>query len=171
MTLTNTIIAGQKAGGDIIGVVRSSSANNLVGDGSGMSGISNGSQGNQVGTAAAPIDPLLAPLNDYGGPTFTMALRPGSPAIGGGATGTGVPATDQRGFSRDGSVDIGAFQSQGTGPLMVNITTDGVGSRPGQLTFRQAVNVANAVDSTETISFDSSVFGTTPQAITPDQAR
>ena len=169
LTLTNTISAGQKAGGDIIGVVQSSSANNLVGNGSGMSGISNGSQGNQVGTAAAPIDPLLAPLNDYGGPTFTMALRHGSPAIGGGATGTGVPATDQRGFSRDGSVDIGAFQSQGTGPLMVNITTDGVGSRPGQLTFRQAVNVANAVDSTETISFDSSVFGTTPQAITLSQ--
>jgi fibronectin-binding autotransporter adhesin len=169
LTLTNSIIAGQKAGGDIIGVVESTSANNLVGDGTGMSGISNGSQGNQVGTAQAPIDPLLAALDDYGGPTFTMALRHDSPAIGGGATGTGVPPTDQRGFSRDGSVDIGAFESQITGPLLVNTTTDGIGSRPGQLSLRQAVNVANAVDSADTISFDTSVFGTTLQTITLNQ--
>ena len=78
-----------------------------------MTGISDGSQGNQVGTAAAPIDPLLAPLSDYGGPTATMALLPGSPAIAGGATGPGTPATDQRGQPRTGHVDIGAFQSQG----------------------------------------------------------
>jgi hypothetical protein len=42
-----------------------------------------------------------------------MALLPGSPAIGGGGTGSGVPTTDQRGQSRTGHVDIGAFQSQG----------------------------------------------------------
>jgi hypothetical protein len=45
------------------------------------------------------VDPLLAPLSDYGGPTWTMALLPGSPAIDAG-TATGAPATDQRGVSR-----------------------------------------------------------------------
>jgi hypothetical protein len=56
---------------------------------------------------------LLSPLEDYGGPTPTMALLPGSPAIGKGASGAGVPITDQRDVTRFGRVDIGAFQSQG----------------------------------------------------------
>ena len=58
-------------------------------------------------------DPLLAPLGDYGGPTQTMALLPGSPAIDAG-TSTGAPATDQRGIARpQARVDIGAFESRG----------------------------------------------------------
>jgi hypothetical protein len=57
-------------------------------------------------------NPLLAALGDYGGPTLTYALLPGSPAIGAGTT-AGAPATDQRGKPRSGHVDIGAFQSQG----------------------------------------------------------
>ena len=77
-----------------------------------MTGISNGAQGNQVGSGPAPLDPLLAPLGDYGGPTFTIPLLPGSRAIGAG-TATGAPALDQRGEPRAGRVDIGAFQSQG----------------------------------------------------------
>ena len=79
-----------------------------------MTGISDGSRGNQgSGTAQAPIDPLLAVLGAYGGPTATMALLPGSPAIGGGQSGAGVPKADQRGQQRAGRVDIGAFESQG----------------------------------------------------------
>jgi uncharacterized protein (TIGR03067 family) len=111
-TLFNTIVAGNP-GGDIRGALASGSANNLIGDGLGMTGITAGSQGNQVGTAGAPIDPLLAPLGDYGGPTSTMALLPGSPAIGRGATGQDIPTTDERGQPRTGHVDIGAFQSGG----------------------------------------------------------
>ena len=57
-------------------------------------------------------DPLLAPLGNYGGTSLTMALLPGSAAIGAG-TSTGTPTTDQRGFARVGAVDIGAFQSSG----------------------------------------------------------
>ncbi len=55
----------------------------------------------------------LASLGSYGGPTETMALLPGSPAIGAGHAGSGIPSTDQRGQSRSAPVDIGAFQSQG----------------------------------------------------------
>jgi hypothetical protein len=41
-----------------------------------------------------------------------MALLPGSPAIDAGHN-SGAPATDQRGVSRVGTVDIGAFESRG----------------------------------------------------------
>ena len=86
-TLTNTIVTGN-SGGDIRGGYNGT--NNLIG---------------------APL--TLAPLGDYGGPTATEALLPGSPAIGAGASGAGIPTTDQRGQPRTGHVDIGAFQSQG----------------------------------------------------------
>ena len=56
---------------------------------------------------------MLAPLGNYGGPTQTMALLPGSPAIDAGTSGPGIPTTDQRGLGRVGAVDIGAFESQG----------------------------------------------------------
>ena len=64
-----------------------------------------------AGTAASPLDPLLAPLGDYGGPTQTMALRVGSRAIN--AAGASVPLTDQRGFTRSvgGAPDIGAYEA------------------------------------------------------------
>jgi hypothetical protein len=58
-------------------------------------------------------NPLLGPLANNGGPTQTMALMPGSPAIDhGGTAANGCPPTDQRGVTRpQGPVcDIGAFE-------------------------------------------------------------
>ena len=61
----------------------------------------------------------LAPLGNYGGPTQTMALLPGSPALGTGTAVSGI-TTDQRGEPLASPVpDIGAFQSQG---FVVTIT-------------------------------------------------
>ena len=37
--------------------------------------------GDKVGTVALPLDPMLGPLADNGGSTFTHALKGGSPAI------------------------------------------------------------------------------------------
>jgi hypothetical protein len=54
-------------------------------------------------------DPMLGPLQDNGGPTPTMALLDGSPAVG---AGDGCPATDQRGVARDNGCDIGAYQHE-----------------------------------------------------------
>jgi CSLREA domain-containing protein len=56
-------------------------------------------------------DPLLAPLANNGGPTWTQSLLHGSPAINGAGS---CPATDQRGFPRPavGPCDIGAYQHQ-----------------------------------------------------------
>jgi uncharacterized repeat protein (TIGR01451 family) len=86
VNLKNSIVSGN-IGGDVSGIT--DNGNNLIGG-----------------------NPLLAPLGNYGGPTQTMALLPGSPAINAG-TSTGAPATDQRGVSRVGAVDIGAFESRG----------------------------------------------------------
>jgi hypothetical protein len=55
-------------------------------------------------------NPRLGALADNGGPTDTLALRSGSPAINAGGS-LGCPATDQRGVPRPaGHCDIGAFQ-------------------------------------------------------------
>src|SRR5262249_50874775 len=52
----------------------------------------------QVGSLANPLDPLLGPLQDNGGPTFTHALLTGSPAIDKGKNLTNpLATTDQRG--------------------------------------------------------------------------
>jgi CSLREA domain-containing protein len=83
---------------------------NLIGVGS-DSGLSNGVDGNRVGTAAAPLDPRLGLLDDNGGPTHTHPLLAGSPAIDAGSTAD-CPDTDQRGVSRpQGSgCDIGSYE-------------------------------------------------------------
>ena len=70
--------------------------------------------GDQINT-----DPVLGPLQDNGGPTFTHALLPGSPAINAGDPNfTPPPDYDQRGpgFPRvvNDRVDIGSFEVQPT---------------------------------------------------------
>ena len=53
-------------------------------------------------------DPRLGPLRNNGGPTLTIALLAGSPAIG--AAGPGkAPARDQRGVNRT-DPDLGAYE-------------------------------------------------------------
>ena len=56
-------------------------------------------------------DPVLLALTDNGGPTETMALGTGSPAIDAGDNGT-CESTDQRGVTRPQGAhcDIGAFE-------------------------------------------------------------
>ena len=59
------------------------------------------------------VDPRLGSLSSNGGPTQTLALLPGSPAIDAiPPVGAGCPATDQRGISRPQgpACDIGAFE-------------------------------------------------------------
>jgi hypothetical protein len=68
-----------------------SSDHDLIGDGSGSTGLGAAGSGDQVGTSAAPIDPGLGPLQNNGGPTSTMALLPGSPAIDAGSNAFVAP--------------------------------------------------------------------------------
>ena len=66
--------------------------------------------GDQINT-----DPMLGPLQNNGGLTFTHALLPGSPAIDmGDPNFTPPPFTDQRGYVRvyNGRIDVGSFEVQ-----------------------------------------------------------
>ena len=104
-TLDNTIVAlntnGTGSGApadDIVGTVASTAPFNLIGTG-GAGGLTNGTNGNQVGVA----NPGLGTLANDGGPTQTIALLTGSPAINAGSNAlavdpsTGKPlTTDQR---------------------------------------------------------------------------
>jgi hypothetical protein len=119
--LRNTLVAGNFGSfyvphDDISGPLCPFSDSNLVGDGTGMTGITDGVNGNQVGSRYNPIDPRLGPLADNGGPTWTHALLEDSPAID---AGNNDYATewDQRGpgFARvaGGRIDISAFEFQG----------------------------------------------------------
>ena len=125
ITLRNTIVArnnlsGGQNGPDVVGSV-TSQGHNLIGVAdSSSTGFSNGVNGDQVGTTAAPLDPKLGPLADNGGPTLTHALLAGSPALDAGNNSLAKDAnndtltTDQRGVGRFGGaghvVDIGAYE-------------------------------------------------------------
>jgi len=90
-----------------------------VGNATGSTGIVNGVNGNILGGNGNPvINALLGPLQNNGGPTQTMALLAGSPAIGT-ADNSMAPLTDQRGVTRldttGETTDIGAFELIGTG--------------------------------------------------------
>jgi len=70
------------------------------------------SPGDQINT-----DPMLGPLQDNDGPTFTHALLPGSPAINAGDPNfVPPPFYDQRGPGydrvRNGRLDVGSFEVQ-----------------------------------------------------------
>jgi hypothetical protein len=127
--LQSTIVAGNRASGgansgpDIQGQPSSDSSYNLIGVGdSTLSGISNGTNHNQIGTPGMPLDPRLDPLGNFGGPTQTAALMPGSPALGQGDPNTTL-LTDQRGLPRkhNGQVDVGAFQTQSAFPQTAGV--------------------------------------------------
>jgi len=110
--VSNTILNAGASGENIFndGGTVTSEGYNLSSDAGG--GYLNG-PGDQINT-----DPLLGPLQDNGGPTFTHALLPGSPAIDAGDPNFSPPPfNDQRGCPRviNGRIDIGSFERQPLG--------------------------------------------------------
>ncbi|MBD1840098.1 right-handed parallel beta-helix repeat-containing protein [Coleofasciculus sp. FACHB-64] len=113
VNIGNTIVAQNSTDirNILLGVINDQGYN-LIGNGDGTPFAGkNGVNGNIVGTAANPVDPLLGPLANNGGSTQTQALLPGSPAIDA-ANPNSFPATDQRGVTRPqgARADIGAFE-------------------------------------------------------------
>jgi hypothetical protein len=109
LQMDNTIAAGNSSatgGPDASGPI-SSQGYNLV-------GITDGSSGwggsDLTGTAVSPLDPMLGTLGSYGGPTQTIPLLAGSPALNAGDPAQ-LGLVDQRGVVRSGGVNIGAFQA------------------------------------------------------------
>ena len=102
LNYANSIIAGSTSGGDCVSGTIGTNTNNLVGDSSCSAGLSG--------------DPMLGVLADNGGPTPTMALLTGSPAIDAGLDAVCAAAPvynkDQRGATRPKGThcDIGAFE-------------------------------------------------------------
>ena len=137
--LDHTIVAGNTESGgtllrDLTGIA--TLAFSFLGDNTDATITDNG--GNQFGIAGMPIDPLLGPLADNGGPTLTHMLLMGSPAIEAGnpaaVAGVGnVPGFDQRGnpFARvfGGRIDLGAVEFFSTAPFAsaatANVTSAG----------------------------------------------
>jgi len=120
-TLKNTIIA-YNSGGNCSGAM-ASSGHNLED----ANTCSLTAAGDLVNT-----DPILGPLADNGGPTWTHALLDGSPAINAGSGDCPPPAADQRGVARPqgAACDIGVFEAlplpgyprpKGATPLRVSL--------------------------------------------------
>ena len=96
-------------------------------------------------------DARLAPLGDYGGPTQTMALLPGSPALGAALNSTAT--TDQRGFPIVGTADLGAYESQGS---TVSLSSSNNPALPGEsATITATVNKQDprTITPTGTVTF------------------
>ena len=122
VTLRNTIVANNTGAPNCKGAITDGGGNLVWGDTS-CPGIN--------------ADPKLSALADNGGPTQTAALQSGSAAIDA-ADPANCPATDQRGYGRDGACDIGAYEyNSATTPDLTIAKVNDVG---GTTTLGSAFN-------------------------------
>jgi predicted outer membrane repeat protein len=128
VTLGNTIVAGNTAG-DISGSGTFSQTYSLVGG-----------------------QPRLAPLGDYGGPTQTMPLLAGSPALNAGDPSQ-LGTTDQRGLIRTGGVNIGAYQASASAFVLSAPATALPGEQFDLTVMAVDIFGQNAVGYTGTVTF------------------
>lgn len=194
ITMHNTIVAGNHAGaiaqgdgpadvgettGMFSGQFSAVSSHNLIGydpnsifDTSSLNNITSTDVNNTV-------DPDLNGLAQNGGPTRTHALQYTSVAIDAGSdaeAGAELLDTEQRGFQRifddpsttngnGGAVDIGAYEF--SAPIVVSSLADENDGHyaVGDLSLREALDIAGNYLSNESVVFDSELFSVGPQTI------
>ena len=136
ITLSNSIVANSISGPNCVGTITSKDYNLSSDNTCGFAGT--GDLNN--------TDPLLGPLQDNGGPTFTHALLSGSPAIDAGDPTHSI-AFDQRGVTRPQGAhpDIGAFElglaakpEEGTIGTEMTIFGYGFGTKKGKVLIGNA---------------------------------
>ncbi|MEX2170303.1 MAG: choice-of-anchor Q domain-containing protein [Pirellulales bacterium] len=169
VTLHNTIVAGNTGGGSTPGDLSglgfvTSSSHNLIGVPNNT--VFNDDENIVIGSA----DPGLTALGNYGGPTQMHALLATSYAIENGDNDKANDADgisleyDQRGagFTRvmGSFVDIGAFEF-GASIVVTTLEDEHDGYHgPGNLSLREAIAIAAALDGEDTIEFDPNLVGT-----------
>ncbi|MGD0075802.1 MAG: choice-of-anchor Q domain-containing protein, partial [Candidatus Binataceae bacterium] len=174
LTVTNSTFSGNSSTGGIIGnggngtttisnsILAANTALNCSGtitnggynisdDATCGFGTSTGANGDTIGDY---VNPLLSVggLANNGGPTQTIALQSGSPAIDA-IPIANCPLADQRGFPRpdpedapSGACDIGAYETGGL--LTVTTLNDETTSGDGLCSLREAINNANSKSDT-----------------------
>jgi hypothetical protein len=136
-----------------------SQGHNLVGVVNGSTGVNNGVNGNVAGTTSNPVHPRLGALQDNGGPTWTMSLLTGSPAIDAGDDT--LAGTDQRSYPRMSGphVDIGACE--GVAPLFSRgeavLVGDGVNNSVLAMEVRSGASVGTFVQPAAGVNYQ--LFG------------
>jgi hypothetical protein len=162
LLLRNSILADSGHGVDCV-----STTNLESGSGPNLIETSRG-----CGAAFTSADPRLGELGYYNGPTQTMPLNGGSPAINFGDNAAALDEDgrplrwDQRGNGdpRDvsGISDLGAFEVQVTTALLVDTAEDRdlreCTEAPADCSLRGAMRLANATPEPDTIRFDPAVF-------------
>ena len=182
--LYNTIVAQNQqgpSGGMVASDIAVSSGGpvsgsfNLVGTG-GSGGLMDGVNGNQVGVA----DAGLGHLAFNGGPTATLALLLGSPAIDKASdsiTGVDVPKLDQRGAQRGPRAvnagvapDVGAYEASSSYFVTSTDDSDDLGTLRTGVGWANVSTNANpeeiAFPLPNTVFFDRAGVFSTPQTIT-----
>lgn len=159
LRMENSLVADNQAataGPDLAGTLTTSVGRNLIGDA--------GSAGGLGDLDLRDLDARIGPLILDGGPTKTVPLRAGSPALDAAVT-TSPAAFDQRGFPRvvdgdgtpdadGGEMDIGAWEA---GPArMVDTADDGIDAGDGKTSLREAI--AASTEPGARILFDPTVF-------------
>ena len=161
LTLANTIVAANMAHGtgpDLSGSITTDNGYNLLG-----TAVNNATNDPTPGPGDLFSNSPDLSAGNYGGPTQTMELLAGSPAIGAGNASATNPTTDQRGLPRvvNGSLDIGAFQTQ---PSTLAFTTLGHTADAGQSTGPITIELQDPDGNPASAALSYSGNGTTADA-------
>ena len=170
------------AGGGLAGLATAvlSVENSLLalngGSNCGPSAVTDGGHNLSSGDATCPSsfgsgDPNLGPLQDNGGPSWTVSLQAGSAAIDQiPATGADCPATDQRGVARPvgAKCDIGAYELAAAKVSTASPTSVGrtVATLHGSVTPNSGLASVHFVYGTTT-KYGSTTSAQLPTGVTP----